>query len=921
MPAWLGAWALIAGLTLRAAPGELGHAILRSYPPGRSGFNRLVQAGIQDDAGFIYIGDWVPLHFYDGTKWSKIEGLPPESTGVQKFVRAGDGTLFAAGSRLIGFFRGAGPDAKFISLAPFLPPTRTGVDDLTDILAAGDAVYFSDEEKILIWRAEHFTVVPYPAPLHSHGSRLHAVGDTVYVTALDHPLGRIAGNRVETVVDDPVFRTSQIVTIEAGPAPGTLGVLTEERGFFQVRDGHVAVLRVAANRWLAGKKIFRALRLSDGSLAVAFSSVSGDKGMFFDPAGDYAGPIDPTIGLYLNEVRSLFTDHDGGLWLGTEAGVFRLQWPSDITVFDLVNGLGSGAVADVVRQDGVLYAGTSEGVFRLVPLDAKTGRGAHFERIFEHPVYDLVPHAGGLLALGYAEVLQLSDAGFVPVAPAPPGGGALRRSRRDPDRIWIVTAQGAESIRPTATGWQPDETPGAKVSAADALADAVEADLIPKNVHRLPPLVHEAAGMIKREYEEKTGAEDILWICGAKGLVRLDLAHPRPPLPPPVTRLQASGVHEGDRLHESPGAIAFSFVALRHDSANPVTYQTRLDGLDDDWSAWSGTSELTFRRLPAGSYRFEVRARDGTGQIGETAALSFAVLAPWWRTGWAWGGYGLLGALAVVFVVRLRTRALRHRTEQLEIVVAERTRELQRQAAELGRKNAELAALHQLELDEKIAARLAEEKARLEVLRYQLNPHFLFNALATISGLAVRQPAAARAVTRQLAEFCRLTLTRGRHEFVTLEEEFQLLANYLEVTRAGAEEPPEVSFNLDPGVSTAKIPAFLLLPLVENASKYGRRPVDGPVRIAVSARRGSAVGTLDIEVANTGTWVDDFTDHGDIPSTRIGLENIRQRLARLFPHAHEFAIEARDGWVRARLRIMTGSAWLAAEKSAVAPTP
>jgi LytS/YehU family sensor histidine kinase len=306
--------------------------------------------------------------------------------------------------------------------------------------------------------------------------------------------------------------------------------------------------------------------------------------------------------------------------------------------------------------------------------------------------------------------------------------------------------------------------------------------------------------------------------------------------------------------------------------------------------------EQSYTFLPAGDYRFDVRARDADGQLSAVASLAFVVLPPWWLTRWALLVYVALGSGVVAGVVRLRMRALRQRARQLEDIVAERT-------VELAEKNLELVRLNQLELDEKISARLGEEKARLEVLRYQLNPHFLFNALATISGLAVREPAAARAVARQLAEFCRLTLTRGRHEFVTMDEEFQMLASYLDVVRAGREEVPEIALTLGPGAGVEKIPAFLLLPLVENAAKYGRGLAGGPLRLELSAQFEPGDGALAIEVANTGTWMDDFADHGDTPSTRIGLDNIRERLARTYPGAHAFTTEARDGWVRVRIRL------------------
>jgi hypothetical protein len=998
---------LAAGARPAAAASELGHPIVRSFPPGQSGIGYLCQAVTEDPAGFIYLACSTMAFCYDGATWRPIT-MPTECAGIRAFAVTADGTVYGGGASVIGYFRRDGNLAGFVSLADRMPPTARGCEEISDVLAVGDTVYFADEEKILVWRAGKFSVVPCHSTPHQHGARLFRVGEEVYVTAPGRPLGRLVHDRLEVVADDPVFRENRIVSIEAGRA-GSLTVLTAGKGFFRLAGQRVAPLVIEANRWLAGRIIWKARRLPDGGLAVAFSSVSGEGGMRFDAAGRYVGPIDQTIGLYTPGIRNLFCDREGGLWMGSVTGMFRLEWPSAFTLFDAVNGLGSGAVFDVARSRGALYAATAEGVFRLVPRDA-AGTSAHFVQVFNQPAYALASSDDGLLAVGSTHVFAQTPAGFAPVADVPPGGGRLAPSRRDPHRVWIGTTHGVRAIRFASGGWSGEEAiagfdesvrsvtemndgsllaateegglfrleldsaGGAPLRArrveqlgadhglpegfsrASAIAwrgepvvlldnaagpfrfEAAQRRFVPvsaavlppgpageswaasdgdagpvalwlansRGIYRLPPaggapqrlshLVLAAAGAVTRLHEESDAGGDVLWVCGARGLVRVEVARAFPAPVPLTTTLSSRGVREGDRLPHDYTALHFSYFAPRHQLGDSVTYQTRLIGHDSGWSAWSPEHVRDFATLPAGRYRFEVRARAADGAISAPATLAFAVLAPWWLTPWAILGYVAAGGGAFAGLVRLRTRALRRRAARLERIVADRTREF-------AEKNVELTRLHQLELDEKISARLGEEKARLEVLRYQLNPHFLFNALATIAGLAVREPKAARAVTRQLAEFCRLTLTRGRDEFVTLEEEFQMLAGYLEVVRAGAQEPPEVSFDLDPAAAGEKIPAFLLLPLVENASKYGRRSETGALQITVAARREPAGGALVIEVANTGAWIDELADHGDTPSTGIGLENIRQRLARTHPGAHTFSTAADDGWVRVRLRL------------------
>jgi integral membrane sensor domain MASE1 len=217
--------------------------------------------------------------------------------------------------------------------------------------------------------------------------------------------------------------------------------------------------------------------------------------------------------------------------------------------------------------------------------------------------------------------------------------------------------------------------------------------------------------------------------------------------------------------------------------------------------------------------------------------------------------------------------------------------------AQLAANNAELARLRQLEIDERIAAQLSAEKARLEVLRYQLNPHFLYNALNSIYGLLFENARAAAEMVLRLSEFCRATLTGPPDDFRTLGEEMAALSSYLDVEKARWGDDLQLEFDVVPDARAVRLPPFLLLPLVENAIKYGGRTTPEVLRLRISARRAGAGVT--IEIANTGAWLPPDVSRTD--STGIGLENLKQRLQRYYPAAHEFSVGAADGWVTARL--------------------
>lgn len=217
--------------------------------------------------------------------------------------------------------------------------------------------------------------------------------------------------------------------------------------------------------------------------------------------------------------------------------------------------------------------------------------------------------------------------------------------------------------------------------------------------------------------------------------------------------------------------------------------------------------------------------------------------------------------------------------------------------ARLAASNAELARLRELEFNEKVAAQLAEEKARLEVLRYQLNPHFLYNSLNSIYGLLYENASAAGEMVLRLSDFCRATLTAPQDKLPTLGAEIETLRTYLDVEKVRWGDKLRIDFDVADEVVGVRLPPFLLLPLVENAIKYGSRTSPGRLQVRIAAH--FAGKALVIEVANTGRWL----DHGapGLESTGIGLENLGQRLRRYYPGAHDFVTESRGGWVTARI--------------------
>ena len=208
--------------------------------------------------------------------------------------------------------------------------------------------------------------------------------------------------------------------------------------------------------------------------------------------------------------------------------------------------------------------------------------------------------------------------------------------------------------------------------------------------------------------------------------------------------------------------------------------------------------------------------------------------------------------------------------------------------------------MERLDRERALAVALAAGKdAELQMLRAQMNPHFLFNALTTIQAGLTRSPETLRPVVQALSDFLGFSLSHRDKSFVPVGEEYDALVAYLAVEKARFRDDIEIECQIDPHARDFPVPGVLLQPLVENAVGYGRKTSPKPLRVRMEVSR-SASDSLLIEVANTGTWVEeeDARKFGG-----IGLGNVRKRMALLYPDRHRIRMKAENGWVTVTIEI------------------
>ncbi len=191
-----------------------------------------------------------------------------------------------------------------------------------------------------------------------------------------------------------------------------------------------------------------------------------------------------------------------------------------------------------------------------------------------------------------------------------------------------------------------------------------------------------------------------------------------------------------------------------------------------------------------------------------------------------------------------------------------------------------------------LRAQLAE--ARLETLRMQINPHFLFNTLHAVSTLVERDPKGVRRMIARLSALLRYTLEGNSAQEVPLRQELQFLDDYLEIQQIRFQGRLQVQQHIEPALLDALVPNLILQPLVENAIKHGAARVEGSGYIELRAWREGA--RLCLSVSDNGPGFLENTEGDGMPNLKkgLGLRNTQERLEGLYGSMQSLSLSAAE---------------------------
>lgn len=186
-------------------------------------------------------------------------------------------------------------------------------------------------------------------------------------------------------------------------------------------------------------------------------------------------------------------------------------------------------------------------------------------------------------------------------------------------------------------------------------------------------------------------------------------------------------------------------------------------------------------------------------------------------------------------------------------------------------------------------------ESQLNTLKGQINPHFMFNSLNNIRGLILEDATRARDIITRLSEMLRYSLTKNGVNTILLKEELQTVENYIEISKIQFEERLKFSIEVHPDALNTGIPPMVIQMLIENAVKHGigNLKEGGEINLLVNV----VADELIIVVQNSGTLT---LSKG---STRLGLENIKNRLSLLYGDKSYFTLEENGNFVEAKITI------------------
>lgn len=607
---------------------------------------------------------------------------------------------------------------------------------------------------------------------------------------------------------------------------------------------------------------------------------------------------------FANAPQAILLDRSDVLWIGSRSGVHRIpHWrkkiltPADYHVFDV------GSV-NAITEDakGHIWFGTSKGLLSWEngkPQKVAIGKSDvsnDVRAVYEDKRGDL------WLCTSTNGVIRMHDGSFFVYdsSKGMPSLHVMSVHEDDDGMLWFGTLNGglvrwngekfsklsyAQNIfDETIFSIQDDRLGNLWMSSNNGVFRVSKNDVNAAADGTLPAIRYDAYGMSDGMKSDEcnggfqnagvTAQDGTLWFPTTVGYVMVNpQSLPMNRIPPSVVIEHFSAdkktIVPAAHVEIDPGAgvLEFTYAGLNFTAADKVRFKVLLEGFDAEWIDVGTRRFVSYTNIAPGSYRFRVIAANNDGVWNDTgASFAFVLLPHFYQTSWFYllcvAGIALSGAVTHKVYRRSKDRTL-------------------------------IASRRQAQLE----ARLKE--SQLHSLSMQLQPHFLFNTLNSISSLMHFDVERADRMIAHLGQLLRISLDRMRRQEVPMQQELEFLESYLCIEQSRLGDRLTIVRHIDESVLSALVPSMVWQPLVENAIKHGIAPRKTGGVLTLRARRVDT--KLELTIQDNGDGMGRSTPKA---SNGVGIRNTMERLELLYPHRHEIRFSnTPGGGVTVTLRI------------------
>jgi len=374
---------------------EKGIPFIKNYSPKEYKGHEQNWAITQDHRGVIYVGNSDAVLEYDGVYWRSINTPSPDI--VRSLAVDESGQIYVGGHDYFGYLA---PDSigvmKYVSLDKKLKPDDCNFRDIWKTHATSKGVYFQANPVIFLWANDKIKVWKPKTKF----NKSFVIRDTLYTRQIDIGLMRMMDDSLQLIRGGEFYANKKIYAMIPMDKNKIL-IGTRNHGFFFYDGISSTGFPMEADHFLQVNKLYGSVALPNQMIALA--TLTGGVAIV-DGNGKLIQILNRTSGIINNKVWNLFYDREGGLWLATNYGLSRIQFPAPLTFFDERLGL-KGTVEFIKRYNNQLFVATHQGLFSMTTAQKEDNHGKFINR------FNITSQVGKLLVTGNSLLISDSELG------------------------------------------------------------------------------------------------------------------------------------------------------------------------------------------------------------------------------------------------------------------------------------------------------------------------------------------------------------------------------------------------------------------------------------------------------------------------------------------------------------------------------